>query len=122
MIKIDPISVVDARFVGIPYKLGGKSFDGADCIGVVILWLKEQGLEYDYDDRDALRMKKYWETSPGKFVDMVSEYGVMITFPQVRKYDFLLFFAGQDSVFPTLPAVMVDDRFMLLSHRKDAGS
>lgn len=113
---------IESKFINVPYKLGGRDLRGCDCIGLVVLWLREQGLDYNYDQSDAFRMKKYWETSPSKFVEMVSEYGIMIPFFQVRKFDFLFFYAEKESVFPTLPAVMVDDRHFLISKNKDGGS
>lgn len=35
-------SLDDERFVGIPYRLGGSDFDGADCAGLVVLYLEER--------------------------------------------------------------------------------
>ena len=90
MITIKPD--IDEKFIGIPYKLGGRSFEGADCMGMILLWLSENGIHYDYESGDALRMKKYWETSPGKFADMLSSYGTMIPFPFIKKFDFLILF------------------------------
>ena len=39
--EIEPNSLVDPKFIGVPYKLNGRTFEGSDCIGLAILWLKE---------------------------------------------------------------------------------
>lgn len=31
----------DHKFLGIPWKAGGRDFTGADCVGVTVLWLRE---------------------------------------------------------------------------------
>ena len=61
MIQIDTENIVDRKFIGVPYKFGGKSFDGADCMGLILLWYMEQGIEFDYDEKTARNMKVFWE-------------------------------------------------------------
>lgn len=104
----------EKKFVGIPYKLGGSSFDGTDCFGIVLLWYKEQGIEFEYNDLINNRMKLFWERRPAEFLSLVSSFGEFIPFHEVRKYDFMLFFPdNKDALFPSFPAVMVDDRYFL---------
>lgn len=43
-------------YVGIPYRRGGETRDGADCWGLVRLWFREQlGVELPMVSDDALR-------------------------------------------------------------------
>lgn len=120
--KIDPSTLVDPKFIGIPYALAGKKFDGADCIGICILWLEEQGLHYEYDDRHGPVLQHWWENNPRRFVNAMNELGTIIKFPELKKYDVILFF-GDEPVnrFPTMLGVMVDDRHFLTC-TEDRGS
>ena len=114
MIKLDTEKIIDKKFINIPYKFGGQSFDGADCMGIILLWYKEQGIVFDYDESTAKRMKVFWERRPAEFLTLVSQFGSFIPFHEIKKYDFLLFFGdGKDETFPSFPAVMVDDRYFL---------
>lgn len=114
MIKLDTDKIIDKKFIDIPYKFGHQSFDGADCMGVILLWYREQGIVFDYDEKTARNMKVFWERRPAEFLTLVSGFGSFIPFAEIKKYDFLLFFSdGKDDTFPTFPAVMVDDRHFL---------
>ena len=49
------------KYIGIPYALGGRSFETCDCYGLVYLFLKEQGytlplydVRYTMGDREQL--------------------------------------------------------------------
>ena len=49
------------KYIGIPYKLGGRSFEACDCYGLVYLFLLSQGytlplydIGYIMDDREHL--------------------------------------------------------------------
>ena len=82
--------LVDEKFIGIPYLLGAKSFQACDCVGICLLWLKEQGFDYAYDDGYGKIMKHWYQEKPRRFVDAVLQYGSMITWADVKKYDLLL--------------------------------
>lgn len=119
MIKTDPTTIIDQKFLGIPYQLGGKSFEGADCMGLLLLWYKEQGIEFEYSESLSNKMKTFWERRPAEFLSVVSKYGSFIPFHEIQKYDFILFFADKrEAVFPSYPAVMVDDRYFLSNFDK----
>lgn len=121
-IKIDPDMLVDPKFLNIPYVLGGREFSGADCIGVAILWLREQGIEYDYDDRQGPVLAHWWEHNPRRFLDAMLAIGEIVRLPDIRRLDCLLFTLGDEgSTFPSCLGVMVDDRHFLVSTR-DRGS
>ena len=121
-IKINPTDIIDNRFVGVPYKLNGKNFDGSDCMNLILLWYKENGITFDYDQRDANDFKKSWLKSPGSFTEMVLKYGRVVVFHELKKFDFILFFSSEDTIFPNWPAVMVDDRHFLINCDKTKSS
>lgn len=116
MIRSDPNLLVDPRFVGIPYKIGGKSVAGADCIGVAVMWLETQGIHHEYDDGMGPVMEHWWEHNPQRFAEAMLKIGTMIRLSEVRKYDCLMFVLGNEgNVFPSCLGVMVDDRHFLVS-------
>ena len=119
MYRTDPSSLVDPKFLGVPYKLGKEGFDECDCIGICILWLNEQGFNYKYSDGQGKVMAKWWESKPWRFRDALMKFGDIITFKQVKKYDCLLFFMDETAnKYPSCMGVMVDDRHFLISLEK----
>jgi hypothetical protein len=46
---LDPALWREQRLLGIPWKKGGRDFNGCDCIGIVLLWAREVlGLEIEF--------------------------------------------------------------------------
>lgn len=121
-VKLDPNSFVDPKFIGIPFKLGGKSFKGSDCVGTVILWLKEQGIDYEYDDGLGPILAHWWATSPTRFMNAMLERGRVLIFPELKKFDLLMMFQDEEiNKYPGMLGVMVEDRFFL-TNTEDRGS
>ncbi len=119
MIQIEPNSLVDKKFIDIPYKIGKKEFDGCDCVGLLILYLQEHGVNYEYDDKMGPVLEHWWESNPRRFLNALAQEGELIQFSDVKKFDCLLFF-GEESVnrFPTCLGVMVDARHFLIATEK----
>ena len=116
MIRIDPNSLIDPKFVGVPYVHGGKTFEGTDCIGISILWLKEQGFNFKYDDGQGPALKHWWEHNPWRLRNAISKYGIMVPFSQLQKYDCLMFFLDETSnKFPSCIGIMIDERHFITS-------
>lgn len=105
--------LVDSGLLGIPYKLGGKDRSGIDCIGVTVLWLKSQGIDFEYDDRQGPVLANWWERNPRRFMDAILEIGTIVRFNELRKFDCLMLIGNEQAVFPSCLGVMVDDRHML---------
>lgn len=105
---------IDKNFLGIPYKIGGKDFSGTDCIGISVLWLKENGIDYDYDDNRGPILRHWYHTAPERLRNAILEHGNFVRFYELRKFDIVLFF-GADATerFPTMGGVMIDDRHFL---------
>lgn len=59
------------RYIGIPHKFNGRSFDGCDCIGLCALFYGEHGwaqnfsdgneITQDWEKRDPMRLARYLE-------------------------------------------------------------
>lgn len=114
-LKINTESLIDKKFLGIPYVLGGKEFEGADCIGATILYMKSLGVDYEYDDGTGPIMSHWWEHNPRRFLDAFLKMGTPVRFSNLKKYDCLLLFGAEQSTFPSCVGIMVDDRHFLMS-------
>lgn len=114
-IKIDPTTLIDNKFLGIPYKLGGRDLDGADCVGMAIMWFEQFDIKYDYDDGMGPVMAHWWVNAPRRFLDAFMQLGSIVKFQYLKKFDCLLLFGDEQATFPSCLAVMIDDRHFLLS-------
>ena len=114
--RVEPNTLVDKKFIGIPYVHQGKSFEGADCIGLAVLFLREQGVEVDYDDGNGRVMRNWWQKNPRRFMDAMLSMGSVVSLPQARRLDCLMFiFGNEGNTFPSCLGIMVDDRHFLIS-------
>ena len=128
MIKIDCDSLVDSKFLGVPYlELNAgeedRGFDGTNCMGICVLWLKSKGYDYSLDFRKEKHLRHWWAHQPKRFVNTIMEHGRFIRFSELRKFDVILFFSESDDSerFPTHMGVMIDDRHYL-SSKQEIGS
>lgn len=65
------------KWLGVQYKHNGRSTDGIDCLGLVALFLRENGI--NIPDRDGRTIKKNWyESNPRRYVEGLSNYGKKI--------------------------------------------
>lgn len=115
-IALDPNNLVDQKFLNIPYVLGKKTLEGCDCIGLCLMYLAENGIDFKYDDKMGPIYEHWWENNPFRLVNAVSEYGTAIYYTLAKKLDLMLFF-GEEQVnrFPMCMGVMIDDRHFLMA-------
>lgn len=112
-IRIDPGTLVDPKFLGIPYKLFGETFESCDCIGLAILWFREFGIEYEYEDYKGALNTHWYETSPARLLNAFLTLGDVVHFQDLKKHDCLLLFGNEQCLYPSCIGVMVDDRHFL---------
>jgi cell wall-associated NlpC family hydrolase len=69
------------RWVGIPFAWGGESFDGADCVGLVRLYLRETGIELPPEDgpRDA---RAWRDTARDRMARFLAAHCERVVHPQ----------------------------------------
>lgn len=111
-------SVIDPKYLGVPYVLFGKTLAGADCIGMAIMWLAEQGIQEVYDDNTGPMMAHWWENNPRRFLDAFLARGSVVRFQQLKKYDCLLLIGDEQGTFPSCLGIMIDDRHFLTATLK----
>lgn len=75
---------MDARYIGIPYQLGGRDFTACDCYGLVYLYLANHGcnlprydIQYTMDERQEL-IDAYKPLLVGEQVDEPEELSVIL--------------------------------------------
>lgn len=54
------------ELIGIPYKLNGKDKNGVDCLGLLNLWINENG--YKCPDLPTLPEKFWFKTTPNEVI------------------------------------------------------
>lgn len=114
MITDSKYYAIDKKFLDVPYLLGGKTLNGTDCIGIAILYLKEHGINYEYEDGKGPIYKHWYFTAPSRLRSAVLEYGNFVRFYELKKFDIVLFFGSdQTERFPTMGGIMIDDRHFL---------
>lgn len=121
-IKINTNDLVNSKLLDVPFKYGGHKLDGADCVGIALLWLKDQGFKISYEDftkdiqENGKVMEHWFQKSPSKTLDIIKKYGFLISFNELKKFDLILLYAHPSvSRYPTGLGVMVDDRHYLSS-------
>lgn len=115
----DTDGLIDRKFIGIPYEFGSADFTAADCMGIVVLYLAEHGINYPYETRDLAALKHWWESNPRRFMDYLFKFGEMVRFGEVEKFDVMFFMGeGGSMAFPSYPGVMIDSRHFLTSYDK----
>lgn len=120
MIKIDSSILVKPKFLGIPHVMGKAAFDGCDCVGLPILYLAEFGIKYKYDKNQRASLLHWWKNDPRRFVDWLMQWGNIIRFADINKFDILMFFTDEHvNQFPAALGTMVDDRhFLTTKHER----
>lgn len=109
---------IDKRFLDIPYKFGGRDFDGADCVGLAILWFKQIGIDYEYRDKDGPIHINWYKNHPRRLVEAITQYGSLIRFSDLKKNDLLLVTNNSDESIPICVCIMADDRHILTINDK----
>lgn len=76
-----------SKWVGIPYRLNGRDRNGADCLGLVWMYLKEQGISIP--DGDGEPINETWkERAQDRFLAELNRIAAKVDTP--KKNDIVL--------------------------------
>lgn len=96
-----------SKYIGIPYKLNGRDIDGTDCLGLVWIYLKDQGITIP--DGDDLTIDETWQgNAESRFIAALDAIACRVESP--KKNDIvLLHYCKQWAHI----GVMLDNQYML---------
>ena len=77
------------KFIGIPFKLGGRDKNGIDCIGLVWKYLHEQDYKVELHKNCTAEWIKNANFS--EWIELVKSYGEPIEVNQLQENDILYF-------------------------------
>ncbi len=96
-----------SKYIGIPYKLNGRDFNGTDCLGLVWLYLNDQGISFP--EGDGLPIDDSWqESAETRFIEGLDAVAKIVTEPQ--KNDIVLIHCFKQSAHI---GVMLDNQHIL---------
>ena len=108
-----------SKFIGLTYKRKGRSFDGVDCYGLVVLIYKDM-LNVDLPEFNELYYKKEeWYDQKGKHI--VSNIGskLLRVEPPYEMYDGLIFYRNMGSIIADHIGVYIgDNKFIHIEEEK----
>lgn len=96
-----------SKYIGIPYKLNGRDIDGTDCLGLVWMYLKGQGITVP--DGDELPIDETWQdNAESRFIKALDVIADRVKNPQ--KNDIVLLHHCKQWAHI---GVMLDNQYML---------
>jgi cell wall-associated NlpC family hydrolase len=95
------------KYLGVSYEHNGRSLNGLDCLGLVKLFLADEGIEFD--DNDGNHISKDWYTSDShRYIKGLERQADRIEYDDIQPLDIVVF--SIDGGNPTHSGVIVDDR------------
>lgn len=106
------------RFIGIPFEHNGRNFKSIDCIGLVKLYLNENGIDFYAQDGKQIAKEWYIE-DPKRLIRAIKNQAYIINYKDRKKYDIGLF---EFSDIVTHIGVMVDrNNFLHIFENRKSG-
>ena len=82
---------IDVRkYLGIPFKHNGRSMDGVDCLGLMLLVLRDAGVNLPNDDGLPIT-PRWYDTDPQRIVRGLERYGRRIDVAELQPLDLVVF-------------------------------
>jgi len=83
---------IAARYIGVPYKHGGRGPDGYDCLGLLLAIYRDAGIETGYADEDEYA-ESWFAADPGRYLRGLLAHGQPAS-PPHRAFDLVYFSIG----------------------------
>ncbi|MCK8828281.1 C40 family peptidase [Natroniella acetigena] len=100
------IKEVVSKYRNIPYKHNGRSLRGLDCLGLIIFFYKEFGIDLTHKDRNY--SKEWYKEDAGVYLRELLKVGTAVEFDNLQALDLVYFELLPDVV--THSGVMVNDQ------------
>jgi len=97
------------RFIGIPYKHGGRTMGGLDCLGLVHFFYKHMGITLPESDGRPYSTEWYRE-DPKRFYRGLQQIGREISPAEMKPLDLVYFRLGGEV---THAGVIIDDHHFI---------
>lgn len=78
------------RYLGLPFRHNGRDLNGVDCLGLMLLILKDAGIELPNDDGQPIN-PKWYNTEPERFIKGLEQYGQRINITELQPLDVVVF-------------------------------
>ncbi|WP_408955383.1 C40 family peptidase [Natroniella sp. ANB-PHB2] len=101
----EKIKEVVSKYRNIPYKHNGRSLRGLDCLGLIIFFYKEFGIDISYKDRKY--SKQWYKEDSGVYLRELLKVGSAVEFDNLQTLDLVYFELLPDVV--THSGVMVNE-------------
>ncbi len=103
---MDPkIAAIARKYLGVPYRNGGRDLNGLDCLGLAYLFYKDCGITIPDGDGQEYSSKWVYE-DPERYLRGVQKAGREVPLHEIRPLDFVYFRIGR---YISHGGVMVDE-------------
>lgn len=109
---------MDKKFIGIPFEHNGRDFEGIDCIGLVHLYLKHQGIEFKITDGKEIT-KEWYSKDSERLLNHVRERAYPISYQRKQKADIVLFRFG--GIISHIGVMVNDYQFLHITENRTSG-
>ncbi|HPT88734.1 MAG TPA: C40 family peptidase [Bacillota bacterium] len=100
------LEAIFQKYLGIPYRHGGRDMNGVDCLGLVYLIYRDCGIEIpDNDGREYT--KDWYKVEPDRYLKGIRRYGKEVPLDSLKPLDLVYFKMGRAV---THTGIMVDEK------------
>ena len=99
-----PGEIDTRKYLGIPFRHNGRGMDGVDCLGLMLMVLRDAGIDLPDDDGRPID-PRWYDIDPERLIRGLGRYGQRINITEIQPLDVVVFsFHGK----PRHAGVMID--------------
>ena len=85
-----PGEIDTRKYLGIPFRHNGRSMDGVDCLGLMLMVLRDAGIDLPDDDGRPID-PRWYDIDPERFIRGLEQYGRRIDVTELQPLDVVVF-------------------------------